>query len=134
MVPSWSGFWSKCYIINNLLTLFLIFFIYFFFFSFFFWFFFFCIFIFLRKTTSLKLQKHFTDPRIMRISFVLFQSRCHSSSDSLVPHRDFVFSTWHRDPAGCALKSGGCWWYGNSSKCAVWSNLSGIYPRCGNKT
>ena len=71
--------------------------------------FFFCIFMFLRKTTSLKLQKHFTDPRIMRISFVLFQSRCHSSSDSLVPHRDFVFGTWDRDPAGCALKSGGGW-------------------------
>ncbi|XP_022795051.1 angiopoietin-related protein 7-like [Stylophora pistillata] len=50
-------------------------------------------------------------------------------SDSLGPHRDFVFGTWDRDPADCPQRRGGGWWYGNSSDCAVWSNLNGIYPR-----
>nr|XP_058972601.1 angiopoietin-related protein 7-like isoform X2 [Pocillopora verrucosa] len=56
------------------------------------------------------------------------------SSDSLNPHKDLIFGTWDRDPAHCAQKRGGGWWYGNSSACAVWSNLNGIYPHCRKET
>ena len=31
--------------------------------------------------------------------------------DSLIPHRDLIFGTWNRDPANCAQKGGGGWWY-----------------------
>lgn len=50
------------------------------------------------------------------------------SSDYLNPQEDLKFGTWDRDPANCAQKRGGGWWYGSSSACAVWSNLNGMYP------
>ncbi|CAH3160996.1 unnamed protein product [Pocillopora meandrina] len=50
------------------------------------------------------------------------------SFDSLNPHKDLIFGAWDRDPAYCAQKRGGDWWYGSSSACAVWSNLNGMYP------
>lgn len=56
------------------------------------------------------------------------------SFDSLGPHKDFVFGTWDRDPADCTQIRGGGWWYGDSSNCAVWSNLNGVSPRCRNET
>ncbi|XP_058971926.2 angiopoietin-related protein 7-like isoform X2 [Pocillopora verrucosa] len=56
------------------------------------------------------------------------------SSDSLGPHRNLVFGTWDREHVDCAQRSGRGWWYGNGIKCAVFSNLNGIYPRCERKT
>ncbi|CAH3167428.1 unnamed protein product, partial [Pocillopora meandrina] len=56
------------------------------------------------------------------------------SYDSLGPHRNLVFGTWDRDPVDCAERGGRGWWYGNGIKCAVFSNLNGIYPRCGRNT
>nr|XP_058956427.1 angiopoietin-related protein 7-like [Pocillopora verrucosa] len=57
------------------------------------------------------------------------------SSDSLGPLRDHNFGTWDKVPADCAQNKGGGWWYDNSSaECAVWSNLNGVYPRCGKET
>ena len=40
----------------------------------------------------------------------------------------------YRDPVDCAERGGRGWWYGNGIKCAVFSNLNGIYPRCGRNT
>ena len=64
-----------------------------------------------------------------------FETDATVSSDSLGPHKGFVFGTWDKVPAGCAQKIGGGWWYDSSiTECAVSSNLNGIYPRCGNET
>ena len=68
------------------------------------------------------------------LSLLLFLSRFNCFFDSLYPHKDLIFGTWDRDPAYCAQKRGGGWWYGNSSACAVWSNLNGIYPHCRKET
>ena len=68
------------------------------------------------------------------LSLLLFLSRFNCFFDSLNPHKDLIFGTWDRDPAYCAQKRGGGWWYGNSSACAVWSNLNGIYPHCRKET
>ena len=67
-------------------------------------------------------SKYYLDPNIMEFF------------DSLNPHKDLNFGTWDRDPANCTQKRGGGWWYGRSSKCAVSSNLNGIYPHCRNET
>ncbi|XP_022803130.1 angiopoietin-related protein 7-like [Stylophora pistillata] len=64
----------------------------------------------------------------------LYITNTASATDPLGHHRYFVFGTWDRDPANCSQRRGGGWWYGNSSYCAVLSNLNGIYPRCGNET
>ncbi|CAH3162305.1 unnamed protein product, partial [Pocillopora meandrina] len=63
-----------------------------------------------------------------------FETDATVSSDSLGPHRNLVFGTWDRDPVDCAQRGGRGWWYGSGIKCAVLSNLNGIYPRCGRKT
>ncbi|CAH3162350.1 unnamed protein product, partial [Pocillopora meandrina] len=57
------------------------------------------------------------------------------SNDSLGPHKGSGFGTWDKVPAGCTQKIGGGWWYDRSiTKCAILSNLNGIYPRCGKET
>ena len=88
---------------------------------------------FLRQKSSLRLHRRYLDPNIV-FFFGFFGTDATVSYDSLGPHRDLYFGTWDRDPANCAQNRGGGWWYGNNSDCAVWSNLNGIYRRCGNET
>ena len=89
----------------------------------------------MRKTTNYSREKGVI--RILELcKFLLFcfETDATVSFDSLGPHRNLVFGTWDREPVNCAQRSGRGWWYGNSIKCAVLSNLNGIYPRCGRNT
>ena len=89
----------------------------------------------MRKTTNYSREKGVI--RILELcEFLLFcfETDATVSSDSLGPHRNLVFGTWDRDPVDCAQRGGRGWWYGSGIKCAVLSNLNGIYPRCGRNT
>ena len=94
----------------------------------------FWLYFFFAENNKLELQRRYTDPRIMRISFVLFWNRCHCFHWFSRCPQESRFWYLDRDPVDCAQKRGGGWWYDNGSTCAVWSNLNGIYPRCGSKT
>ena len=87
----------------------------------------------LRQTKTLGLLTCYTDFENTQIPLSHFGTDATVSFDSLGGHNYFDFGTWDRDSVDCTQKRGGGWWYGKS-KCAVWSNLNGIYPCCGNET
>ena len=72
---------------------------------------------------------------LCRFLLFCFETDATVSRDSLGPHKGSGFGTWDKVPAGCTQKIGGGWWYDSGiTKCAVLSNLNGIYPRCGKET